>query len=123
MAERRQVDRLKCTSGALIFSDRQRGVHSCALRDISDTGVGLRLNHHDAIAPVFKMTLDNFRNVWTCQVVWSRGRYVGATVTANQGTRVVKFIAFGGGGAGTHSLPSRRHRRQNPQGDPGRRAT
>ena len=79
MAERRQVDRLKTTQGALIFSDRQRGVRSCALRDISDTGVGLRLGDQDAIAPVFKMTLDNFRNVQTCQVIWSRGRYIGAT--------------------------------------------
>jgi hypothetical protein len=83
MAERRHVDRPKTTNGTLIFSDKQRGVCSCALRDISDAGVGLRLNHQDIVAPVFKMTLDNFRNVWTCQVVWSRGHYVGATVRAN----------------------------------------
>jgi hypothetical protein len=79
MAERRQVDRLKTTQGALIFSDQQRGVRSCALRDISDSGVGLRLNDQYVIAPVFKMTLDNFRNVQTCAVIWSRGRYIGAT--------------------------------------------
>jgi hypothetical protein len=79
MAERRQVDRLKTTQGALIFSDQQRGVRSCALRDISDSGVGLRLNDQDVIAPVFKVTLDNFRNVQTCAVIWSRGRYIGAT--------------------------------------------
>jgi hypothetical protein len=78
MAERRQVDRLKTTSGALLFSSQQRGVFSCALRDISDTGVGLRLNDRDVIAPTFKITLDNFRNVQTCQLIWSRGRYVGA---------------------------------------------
>ena len=80
MAERRQVDRLKTTQGALIFYDQQRGVRSCALRDVSDSGVGLRLNDQDVIAPVFKMTLDNFRNVQTCAVVWSRGRYIGAMV-------------------------------------------
>jgi hypothetical protein len=79
MAERRQVERSKTTSGALIFSDQQRGILSCALRDISDTGVGLRLNDQDIIAPTFKITLDNFRNVRTCQVIWSRGRYIGAT--------------------------------------------
>ena len=87
MAERRQIDRLKTTSGALIFSDKQRGILSCALRDISDAGVGVRLNDQDVITPVFKMTLDNFRSVWTCQVVWSRGRYVGATLTANEGAQ------------------------------------
>jgi hypothetical protein len=78
MAERRQVDRLKTTSGALLFSSQERGVFSCALRDISDTGVGLRLNDRDVVAPTFKITLDNFQNVQTCQLVWSRGRYVGA---------------------------------------------
>lgn len=83
MAERRQIDRVKTTSGALLFSDRQRGILSCALRDISDVGVGLRLNDQDVITPVFKVTLDNFRNVRTCQVIWSRGRYIGATFRAN----------------------------------------
>lgn len=87
MAERRQVDRLKATSGALIFSDKQRGVRSCALRDISDAGVGLRLNDQDVITTVFKMTLDNFRNVQTCQVKWSRGRYIGATFSADTQNR------------------------------------
>ena len=83
MAERRQVDRFKNTSGALLFSNQQRGVFSCALRDISDSGVGLQLNDQDVITQVFKMTLDNFRNVQTCQVIWSRGRYIGATFNAD----------------------------------------
>jgi c-di-GMP-binding flagellar brake protein YcgR len=87
MAERRRVYRLKTTSGALLFSSRERGVFSCALRDISDTGVGLRLNDGHAIAPIFKVTLDNFRNVRTCQVVWSRGRYIGATFGADTGNK------------------------------------
>jgi hypothetical protein len=78
MAERRQVERLKTTSGALLFSDRQRGVLSCALRDISDTGIGIRLNDRDVVDPTFKITLDNFKNVQKCQVIWSRGRYIGA---------------------------------------------
>ena len=83
MAERRQVDRNKTANCTLIFSDRQHGVRSCAVRDISDAGVGLRLNDRDVITPIFKMTLDNFRNVRTCQVIWSRGRYVGATFDAD----------------------------------------
>ncbi len=79
MAERRRTERLKTTNGALLFSDQERGVHTCALRDISETGVGIRLNDDDAVAPIFKITSDNFRSVQTCQVIWSRGRYVGAT--------------------------------------------
>jgi hypothetical protein len=83
MAERRQVDRIKTANGALIFSDKQRGVRSCAVRDVSAAGVGLRLNDQDVVTPVFKMTLDNFGKVQTCQVVWSRGRYIGATFSAD----------------------------------------
>jgi hypothetical protein len=79
MAERRQVERMKTTSGALIFSSEERGVLSCALRDISDTGVGIRLNDRDIISPNFKITLDNFKNVQSCRVIWSRGRCIGAT--------------------------------------------
>jgi hypothetical protein len=79
MAERRQVERIKTANGALIFFDKQRGVRSCAVRDISDAGVGLRLSDQNVITPVFKMALDNFRNVQTCQVIWSRGHYIGAT--------------------------------------------
>ncbi len=82
MAERRRVERLKATGSALIFFDKQRGVRSCAVRDISAAGVGLQLNGQDVMTPVFKMTLDNFRNVQTCEMIWSRGRFVGATFTA-----------------------------------------
>jgi hypothetical protein len=91
MAERRQVDRLKTTIGALLFSSRERGVFSCALRDVSDTGVGLRLNDRDVVAPNFKITLDNFKNVQSCQLVWSRGRYAGALFEGPDGTPAPKI--------------------------------
>jgi len=78
MVERRQIDRQKNTDGALIFFDQERGVYSCALRDINDVGIGLRLNDPDVIAETFKVTLDNFKNVQSCRMIWSRGRYIGA---------------------------------------------
>ena len=83
MTDRRHLDRLKTTNGALIFFDRKRGVFSCALRDINDVGIGLRLDDPDVIAPAFKITTDNFASVQSCQVVWSRGRYIGATFSAD----------------------------------------
>lgn len=79
MAERRWIERQKTASGALIFSSRQRGIFSCTVRDISDTGLGLRINDGDFIDPSFKVTLDNFKTVRSCQIIWSRGRYVGAS--------------------------------------------
>jgi hypothetical protein len=82
MADRRHVDRVKTTSGALIFFGQTSGVFSCALRDINDVGIGLRLNDPAVIAPTFKITLDNFKSIQTCQMIWSRGRYIGAALLA-----------------------------------------
>ena len=79
MTERRQIDRQKTKDGALIFFGQERGVFSCALRDINDVGIGLRLNDPDAISGTFKITLDNFKSVQSCRMIWSRGRYIGAT--------------------------------------------
>jgi hypothetical protein len=78
MAERRQADRVTTTSGALMFFHRRRGVFTCELRDITDMGIGLRLNDLDVIARMFNVMLDNFSSVQLYQVIWSRGRYIGA---------------------------------------------
>ena len=83
MAERRQVERQKTTDGALIFFGQEPGVFSCTLRDINDSGIGLRLNDPDIIEGTFKITLDNFKSVQSCRMMWSRGRYIGATFSAD----------------------------------------
>ena len=83
MAERRQVDRQKTTNGALIFFGQEPGVFSCTLRDVNEIGIGLRLNDSEAIDGSFKITLDNFKSVQPCRVIWSRGRYIGATFSAD----------------------------------------
>jgi len=86
MAERRQVERQKTTNGALIFFGQEPGVFSCALRDINDFGIGLRLNDPDVIEGTFKITLDNFKSVQSCRMMWSRGRYIGATYLTDPST-------------------------------------
>lgn len=77
MAERRKVDRHKTTNGAMIFFNEKPGVFSCALRDINDVGIGLRLNDSNTIRKTFNITLDNFKSVRKCRMIWSRGRYIG----------------------------------------------
>ena len=79
MAEQRQTERQKTTDGALIFFGQEPGVFSCTLRDINDFGIGLRLNDPAVIEGIFNITLDNFKNVQSCRMIWSRGRYIGAT--------------------------------------------
>jgi hypothetical protein len=78
MVERRQADRSKTTQGALMFFSRSPGVFTCTLRDITEFGIGLSRHDPDITAPTFNLTLDNFNSVQLCQVIWARGRYVGA---------------------------------------------
>jgi hypothetical protein len=78
MVERRQADRSKTTRGALMFFSRRPGVFTCTLRDITEFGIGLSLHDPDIIAPTLHLTLDNFNSVQLFQVIWARGRYVGA---------------------------------------------
>ncbi|MGH6711286.1 MAG: hypothetical protein ACREEK_20220 [Bradyrhizobium sp.] len=79
MAERRKIDRHKTTNGAMIFFNEEPGVFSCALRDINDVGIGLRLNDPNTIKPTFNITMDNFKSVRKCRMIWSRGSYIGVT--------------------------------------------
>jgi hypothetical protein len=58
---------------------------TCTLRDINDFGIGLRLHDPDVIKGTFKITLDNFKNVQSCRMMWSRGRYIGAAFSTDPG--------------------------------------
>jgi hypothetical protein len=96
MVERRQAARSKAANGALIFSNGKPGVRACAIRDISDTGVGLRLHGRDAVTSTFKITFDNFISLRTCQLVWSRSEYIGAVFRqdpdpTDRGSRVLPW--------------------------------
>ena len=84
MVERRQIERQKTTNGALIFLGQKPGVFSCTLRDINDAGIGIRLNDPDVISGTFKITLDNFKSVQLCRMIWSRGRYIGASILPDE---------------------------------------
>jgi hypothetical protein len=66
-----------------MFFGQKSGVFSCAVRDLNDIGIGLRLNDPDVIAGTFKITLDNFKSVQSCRMIWSRGRYIGATFSTD----------------------------------------
>jgi hypothetical protein len=91
MAERRQASRSKTTRAALMFFDQRRGVFTCELRDITDLGIGLRLNDPDVMAPTFKLTLDNFDSVQLYQLIWARGHYVGAIFGPTSVTRSIRI--------------------------------
>jgi hypothetical protein len=71
-AERRLIDR-----DALLSIPRLRGVYACSVRDLSDKGVGLRLNDLPLLPTQFDISLDGFRTTLACQLIWRDGDLAG----------------------------------------------
>ncbi len=56
-----------------------RGVHSCGVRDLSDGGVGVRLNDLPLLPTEFNLSFDGFRTTLACRLVWRNGDLAGIT--------------------------------------------
>jgi hypothetical protein len=65
------------SKSALLFFNRQTGVRSCDVKDI--TNAGARIRAHDmAVLPLtFELTFNNFRTVRKCQLIWRDGDFLG----------------------------------------------
>jgi len=77
MVERRAIARTTIAKNALLFFDKQRGVFSCHVHDITKGGAGIQLQDLDLLPLDFELTFDNFHNVHRCQIVWRQGDLVG----------------------------------------------
>jgi DNA-directed RNA polymerase subunit E'/Rpb7 len=75
--ERRSVGRTTISKGALLFSSTQRGVFTGVVVDVTNVGAGIRLNGANVLPPKFQLTLDNFRTVRSCRLIWRRDDLVG----------------------------------------------
>jgi hypothetical protein len=76
--ERRSIGRTKIAKSALLFFNRQAGVRSCSVTDITNVGAGIRA-HDIAVLPLtFELTFDNFRTIRKCQLIWRDGDFLGA---------------------------------------------
>ena len=67
--ERRTAERKWIYRDALLSIPRLRGVFSCGLRDLSDSGAGLRLNDLPLLPTQFDISLDGFRTTLACQLM------------------------------------------------------
>jgi hypothetical protein len=77
MVERRAIARTTISKNALLFFDERRGVFACHVRDLTNGGAGIQLQHLDVLPLNFELTFDNFHNVRHCQIIWRRGDFVG----------------------------------------------
>jgi hypothetical protein len=77
LLERRSIGGTKISKSALLFFNRQTGVRSCDVKDI--TNAGARVRAHDmAVSPLtFELTFNNFRTVRKCQLIWRDGDFLG----------------------------------------------
>jgi hypothetical protein len=75
--ERRAVERKRVYREALLSIPRLRNVLSCGVRDMSDGGIGLRLDV-PLLPTEFNFSLDGFRTVHRCRLIWRDGAFAGA---------------------------------------------
>jgi hypothetical protein len=79
--ERRSVGRTRINRNALLFFAGQAGVFSCCVRDVTNQGVGIRLEGLNALPVDFDLSLNNFRTIRGCRLVWRDSDFIGVSLT------------------------------------------
>jgi hypothetical protein len=80
--DRRSCERTFCGKSGLLFFSRHRGFCPCYVRDITDVGAGIRLQHLPLLPIDFLLSLDQFKNARICRLRWRDGDFAGAAFEA-----------------------------------------
>jgi PilZ domain len=75
--ERRAAERKWIYRDALLSIPHLRSVYSCGMRDLSDRGVGLRLDGLPLLPTEFNLSLDGFRTTLGCRLIWRVDDFAG----------------------------------------------
>jgi hypothetical protein len=75
--ERRYVARTTIAKDARLFFDAQRGVLTCRVQNVTNSGAGIELDTLNALPLNFELSFDNFHTVRECRVIWRQGDFVG----------------------------------------------
>ena len=75
--ERRAIPRTTISKDALLFFDAQRGVLTCRVQNVTNSGAGIELDTLNALPLNFELSFDNFHTVRECRVIWRQGDFVG----------------------------------------------
>jgi hypothetical protein len=76
--ERRVVGHTTINRDVLAHFAGQEGIHRCCVRDVTNRGVGLRLNGLNIVPFEFGISFDNFRTMRRCRMIWRDRDFVGA---------------------------------------------
>jgi hypothetical protein len=75
--DRRSVTRTTISKDALLFFDAQRGVLTCRVQDVTNSGAGIELHSLNLLPLDFELSFDNFHTIRECRVIWRQGDFVG----------------------------------------------
>ena len=75
--ERRYVARTTISKDALLFFDEQRGVLTCRVQDVTNSGAGIELYTLNLLPLDFELSFDKFHTIRECRVIWRQGDFVG----------------------------------------------
>ena len=75
--ERRYVTRTTISKDALLFFDAQRGVLTCRVQDVTNSGAGIELHTLNLLPLDFELSFDKFHTIRECRVIWRQGDFVG----------------------------------------------
>jgi len=75
--ERRSIARTTISKDARLFFDAQRGVFTCRVQDVTNSGAGIELHALNLLPLDLELSFDNFHTVRECRVIWRQGDFVG----------------------------------------------
>ena len=75
--DRRSVTRTTISKDALLFFDAQRGVFTCRVQDVTNSGAGIELDTLNLLPLNFELSFDKFHTIRECRVIWRQGDFVG----------------------------------------------
>jgi len=75
--ERRAVGRTRINRSALVFFHGQSTVFSCSVRDVTNSGVGIRLETLNVLPVEFYLSFDRFRTARECRLIWRDVDFLG----------------------------------------------
>ena len=75
--ERRSVGRTRINRNALLFYPGRASVFACCVRDVTNSGAGVRLETLNVIPIKFDLSFDNFRTLRQCRLVWRESNFLG----------------------------------------------
>ncbi len=75
--ERRSVGRTQINRNASLFFNHRARPFPCSVRDVTNSGAGVRLEALHVLPVEFDLSFDNFRTVRKCRLIWRETDFIG----------------------------------------------